>query len=198
MAYGMFLCAGLLPWAYFTELLGRCPNLFIDHANLLKKVNFPRVILPVVLFLSTSINFIIIFGIFLIFLGITNRFPGWSILGYIPLLVIQQLFVLGLGLSLGILNVFFRDIGQIIGITLQFWFWFTPIVYPITVLSERVRNIIELNPMTSFTVAYQRVILHNSWPQLTSFWFHIISTIAVWLLGYLLFHKLSGDIMDEL
>lgn len=198
MAYGMFLCAGLLPWTYFTELLNRCPNLFIDHANLLKKVNFPRIILPVGLFLSTSINFVIIFSIFLVFLGMTDRFPGWSVLGYIPLLVIQQFFVLGLGISLGVINVFFRDIGQIVGITLQFWFWFTPIVYPIAVLSERARNIIELNPMTSLTVAYQEVILHNKWPQLTSFWFHMICTVTVLLFGYLLFHKFYGDIVDEL
>ena len=198
MAYSLFLCAGLLPWTYFSELMGRCPTLFIDHANLLKKANFPRVILPVVLFLSTSINFIITFSIFLIFLLVTSRFPGWSIIGYFPLLIIQQFFVLGLGLSLGTLNVFFRDIGQIVGIALQFWFWFTPIVYPISVLSERARNLIELNPMAPFIVAYQNIILHNRWPQLTSFWLHMICTIAILLLGYLLFRKLCGDIVDEL
>jgi lipopolysaccharide transport system permease protein len=198
MAYGIFLCGGLLPWSYFTELLGRCPDIFIDQANLLKKVNFPRSTLPVVLFLSTTINFIIIFTIFLFFLLITGRFPGWSILGFIPLLLIQQSFTLGIGMSLGVFNVFFRDIGHIVKIALQFWFWVTPIVYPVSILPDRLRGLIELNPLTHFIMAYQKIVLHNQWPQLILFKYHLIVAVATLIIGFLLFRRLSGDIVDEL
>jgi len=198
MAYGIFLCGGLLPWSYFTELLGRCPDIFIDQANLLKKVNFPRSTLPVVLFLSTTINFIIVFTIFLFFLLITGRFPGWSILGFIPLLLIQQSFTLGIGMSLGVFNVFFRDIGHIVTIALQFWFWVTPIVYPVSILPDRLRGLIELNPLTHFITAYQQIVLHNQWPQLILFKYHLIISIATLITGFFLFRRLSGDIVDEL
>jgi lipopolysaccharide transport system permease protein len=198
MAYGIFLCGGLLPWSYFTELLGRCPDIFIDQANLLKKVNFPRSTLPVVLFLSTTINFIIVFTIFLFFLLITGRFPGWSILGFIPLLLIQQSFTLGIGMSLGVFNVFFRDIGHIVKIALQFWFWVTPIVYPVSILPDRLQGLLELNPLTHFITAYQQIVLNNQWPQLILFKYHLIISIATLITGFFLFRRLSGDIVDEL
>jgi len=198
MGYGVFLCAGLLTWGFFSELLGRCPNIFIEQANLLKKVSFPRITLPVILFFSAVVNFAIIFGIFLIFLIVTGRFPGWAIVAFLPLLLIQQSFALGLGMLLGTLNVFFRDVGQFIGIALQFWFWLTPIVYPVTILPERARNVIELNPMTLLVVAYQHIILYNQWPHWTKFRFKIIAALVVLIVGFFAFQKLSGEIVDEL
>jgi len=198
MAYSMFICAGLLTWGFFSELLGRCQTIFIDQANMLKKVSFPRITLPIILLFSSSINFAIIFCLFLLFLLITGRFPGWSLLGFLPLLLIQQTFAIGLGILLGTLNVFFRDVGQFVGIVLQFMFWLTPIVYPVTILPEWVRNIIELNPMTQLIVAYQQIILHGQWPNWAQFQFHIIGAMTALFVGFIVFQKLSGDIVDEL
>jgi len=198
MAYGMFLCAGLLTWGFFSELLGRCPNIFIEQANLLKKVSFPRITLPVILLFSSAVNFVIIFGIFLLFLIITGRFPGWAILAFLPLLLIQQTFAVGLGMLLGTLNVFFRDVGQFVSIVLQFWFWLTPIVYPVTILPERIRSVIELNPMTRLVASYQQIILHGHWPHWAQLQFHTIGALITLILGFIVFHKLSGEIVDEL
>jgi len=198
MAYGMFLCAGVLTWGFFSEMLGRCPNIFLEQANLLKKVNFPRITLPFILFFSSAVNFCIIFSIFILFLLISGRFPGWSILGFIPLLLIQQAFALGLGMLVGTMNVFFRDVGQFISIVLQFWFWFTPIVYPVTILPERARRVIELNPMTQLVTAYQQIVLNDQWPHLIQFRFHIIGAFTALAAGFIVFRKLSGDIVDEL
>ena len=198
MAFGMFLCAGLLTWGYFSELLSRCQYIFIEQSNLLKKVRFPRITLPSILFLSSSLNFAIIFGIFIIFLLITHRFPGWSILGFIPLLIIQQGFALGFGVFLGTLNVFFRDIGHFIGIVLQFWFWLTPVVYPITILPERLQNLIRLNPMTQIVMSYQNIILQNQWPTWHLLQYHMMGALVFIILGAFIFVRLSGDIVDEL
>jgi lipopolysaccharide transport system permease protein len=198
LAFGLFLCSGLFTWGYFSELLSRCPNLFIDQSNLLKKVNFPRIILPIVILLSATINFIIIFGIFIIFLIVTGRFPGIAILAFIPLLVIQLAFALGLGMILGTLNVFFRDIGHFINIVLQFWFWLTPIVYPPSILPESIRDLLSLNPMTDLIGAYQQIILYGDWPRWEQFRFHIPVALVVMVLGYLIFKGLSDDIVDEL
>jgi lipopolysaccharide transport system permease protein len=197
-AYGVFLCAGLLTWNFFAELLSRCQTIFIENANMIKKVNFPRTTLPVILFLSSSINFIIIFGIFIIFLLIMGRFPGWCIIGFVPLLIIQQAFALGLGIFLGTMNVFFRDIGQFVGIILQFWFWFTPIIYPVSILPEKIKALLSFNPMTKFITSYQQIILHSQWPDIYSLKFHIIGAFLFLAAGFSIFKKLSGDIADEL
>ncbi|MGC6739044.1 O9 family O-antigen export ABC transporter permease subunit, partial [Escherichia coli] len=76
---------------------------------------------------SAFINFLIIFGLFVLFLIVTGNFPGMIFFEIIPVLIVQMLFTLGLGIILGVLNVFVRDVGQFVNILLQFWFWFTPI-----------------------------------------------------------------------
>jgi len=198
MAYGLFVCAGLLPWLYFVELLSRFPNIFIEQATLLKKVNFPRITLPVIALCSATINFLIIFILFLTFLLVTDRFPGWVVLGYVPLLVIQQMFVVGAGILLASVNVFFRDAGQFINVVIQFWFWFTPIVYVVEMLPDEAEHLLIFNPMTAFVQAYQGVILYGRWPVLMDFKLHMLGAVIALLGGYFVFKKLYDEMVDEL
>ncbi|MGD9662942.1 MAG: ABC transporter permease, partial [Porticoccaceae bacterium] len=130
--YSIYLCAGVLTWGFFAEIVGRSQNVFLDNANLLKKLNFPRLCLPVVIIGGATLNFAIIFGLFVAFLLLSGNFPGLSFLAIFPLLFILILFSIGLGITLGVLNVFFRDVGLFFGIFLSFWFWLTPSVYPLS------------------------------------------------------------------
>ncbi|GAB4332642.1 MAG: ABC transporter permease [Desulfobulbaceae bacterium] len=198
MAYGLFVCAGLLPWLYFVELLSRFPNIFIEQAALLKKVSFPRITLPVIALCSATINFLIIFSLFLAFLLFTGRFPGWVVLGYLPLLLAQQMFVVGLGVMLGSVNVFFRDIGQFINVVLQFWFWFTPIVYALAMVPEKAQHLLRFNPMTALVEAYQKIILYGAWPDLAAFAPHFLGGTLALAGGFLVFHRLADEMVDEL
>jgi lipopolysaccharide transport system permease protein len=198
MAYGLFVCAGLLPWFFFVELLSRFPNIFIEQATLLKKVSFPRITLPVILLCSATINFLIIFSLFLFFLLVSGRFPGWVVLGYIPLLITQQMFVVGFGILLASINVFFRDIGQFINVVIQFWFWFTPIVYVVTMLPEEAQGLLVFNPMTAFVQAYQAIVLYGRWPDLTQFYLHFIGAVIALVSGFMVFHCLADEMVDEL
>jgi lipopolysaccharide transport system permease protein len=198
MAYGVFICAGLLPWGLLADLLNRCQVVFIDQRNLLQKASFPRITLPVILLFSTAIHFLIAFGIFAAFMVATGRFPGWAILGFFPLLLIQQGFILGIGIFLGTLNVFFRDVGQLVGIVLQFWFWFTPIVYPITILSERLQMLVSFNPMSRLVDAYQRIVLFGDWPQWSQFGYLALAAAFALILGFFFFIHVSGEMVDEL
>ena len=197
-AYGVYICSGLLTWSYFSELLIRSQTIFLEQGNLLKKVSFPRITLPVILFLSCTINFSIIFGIFLFFLLVTGRFPGWSIIGFMPLLLLQQSFALGLGMLLGTMNVFFRDVGHFVGIVLQFWFWLTPIIYPVTILPEWVKDFIMLNPMTQLVTSYQQIILYDRWPLWEKLQVQFLCAVLFLTVGFFLFRRLSGDLVDEL
>lgn len=198
LAYGMFLCAGLLPWALMAEYLGRATQLFIEHGPLMKKVSFPRITLPVILMLTTLLHFGIIFGLFVLFLLLTGRFPGAPLAAFIPLILLQQTFALGLGLILGCLNVFFRDIGQMVQIGLQFWFWLTPVVYPATILSPGTRGLLTLNPMSSLMDAYQGVVLQHAWPEWGRLGLHAWGALAVLATGFLVYRLLALDMVDEL
>src|SRR3546814_8526493 len=84
--------------------------------------------LPVVVVANATLNFAIVFGLITLFLVISGNFPGLAYVALLPVLLIMVIFAIGLGITLGVLNVFFRDVGQFFGIVLQFWFWLTPIV----------------------------------------------------------------------
>ena len=197
-AYSIYLCAGVLTWGLFAEITGRAQNIFLEHANLLKKLSFPRLCLPIVVILNAMLNFCIIFGLFSLFLLITGNFPGWAYLALIPLLAIQIAFAIGLGITLGVLNVFFRDVGQLFGVVLQFWFWLTPIIYSVTLLPESMRSIMAYNPMAGLVAAYQTVLVNGQWPQWQSLWLVTLLAVLLCLFGMRLFRIHSGEMVDEL
>ena len=196
--YSIYLCAGVLTCGLFAEIVGRGQNVFLDNANLLKKLTFPRICLPVITVLSASLNFAIIFALFILFLVFSGNFSGWAFLAVFPVLMLQVIFATGLGMTLGVLNVFFRDVGQLFGIVLQFWFWFTPIVYPLNVVHEGIRNVISLNPMTPVISAYQGILVSGVWPD----WGSLVPTgvlgLLLCVLGMQLFRKRVGEMVDEL
>lgn len=197
-SYSIYLCAGTLSWGLFSEIVSKAQNMFLDNANMLKKLSFPRICLPAIVVLNASLNFSIIFGLFTFFLAATKNFPGLVYLALIPLMAVLILFGIGLGLTLGILNVFFRDVGQFFGIFLQFWFWFTPVVYPINAIPVRFQAIIRWNPMASIVQGFQDILVYKQWPDWQSLWFVICLAIIFCVLGMSLFRKHSGEMVDEL
>jgi lipopolysaccharide transport system permease protein len=197
-AYGIFVCAGLLAWGYFSEIVGRGQTIFIDNANLIKKLSFPRICLPLIAVLNSSVNFAIIFGLFTAFLLATGNFPGLAFAAIVPLLAIQVALAIGLGVVLGVLNVFFRDVGHFFGIVLQFWFWFTPIVYPLDVLPAWAQRVVAWNPMTGLIVGWQQVLVYGRWPQWATLVPAAILAIALCAFAMSLFAKRAGEMVDEL
>jgi len=198
MAYSIYLCAGLLAWGLFSEITLRSQNMFLDNANLLKKISFPRVCLPVIVLINAGINFAIIIGLFLGFLLVTGRWPGMALLALVPLVALQMMLCAGLGMVLGVLNVFFRDVGQLFGICLQFWFWLTPIVYPISILPEWLQSLLQFNPLTSLIASYQNVFLYGQWPLWSSLLPAFVIGAVFCAIGLRLFRQRVGEMVDEL
>lgn len=197
-AYSIYLCAGVLTWGLFADICGRAQNVFIENAGLLKKLNFPRMTLPVTVVTNALLNFAIVFSLFTVFLLATGNFPGWAFLGLVPVLCVLVLFAIGLGVTLGILNVFFRDVGQFFGIFLQFWFWLTPIVYPINILPPGVARWLELNPMAALIGACQDILVHGRWPDWPRLMPVLLLAALLCALGWRLFRRHSGELVDEL
>jgi len=198
LAYSIHLCAGVLTWGLFTEIVGRGQNIFIENANLLKKLSFPRLCLPVIVVANALVNFVIVFGLFTLFLVFSGNFPGWAYLALIPTLALLVLFGIGLGITLGVLNVFFRDVGQFFGIFLNFWFWLTPIVYAVEILPQRVQSLMRFNPLARLMEAFQSILVLGAWPNWYSMWPVLVLALALCVLGMRLFRKHAGEMVDEL
>ncbi len=197
-AFSIYLCAGVITWGLFSEMLGRMNNVFLENGNLIKKANFPRICLPTIVVISAFINFAILFGIYLFFLAIIGHWPGWPVFSILPLLALQLLFTIGLGVMLGTLNVFFRDVGQITGVILQFWFWLTPIVYTLQALPENIRKLMAFNPLLPLINAWQTLFLDRAWPDFMSLFPLLLLTLLMLWLGAWLFLGRVGELVDEL
>jgi lipopolysaccharide transport system permease protein len=197
-AYSIYLCAGIITWSLFSEIIQRSQSVFLDNANLLKKLSFPRLTLPVIVVATALLNFFIVFGLFLLFLLITNNFPGMTILALIPLLAVQVLFAVGLGVTLGVLNVFFRDVGQLVGMLMQLWFWATPIVYPASILPEWLRPWVNLNPMYHVIQGYQNIFVADQWPNWQNLALLSLFSMGLAMYAVSLFSRHAGEIVDEL
>lgn len=197
-AYSIYLCAGVLTWGLFAEITGRAQSVFLENANLIKKLQFPRICLPIIVVLNALLNFAIIFGLFTIFLVATDNFPGWVFLALVPVLAVLILFAIGIGMILGVLNVFFRDVGQFFTILLQFWFWFTPIVYSPKILPEGVRDLIQFNPMAPVIMACQNILVYGRMPDWQSLLPVTVLAVVFCILGMQLFRKRAGEMVDEL
>ncbi|HEY5801862.1 MAG TPA: ABC transporter permease [Burkholderiaceae bacterium] len=197
-AYSIYLCAGVLTWGLFAEITTRAQNVFLEQANLIKKISFPRICLPIIVVANAILNFAIIFALFLAFLIVSGNFPGWVLLAMLPVLAVQIAFSIGLGMILGVLNVFFRDVGQFFAIFVQFWFWFTPIVYPASILPAPVQGLLAYNPLAGVIAAYQTIFVHAQTPHWRALLPAAILGAAFCVLGLLLFRKRSGEMVDEL
>lgn len=198
LSYGLFLCTGILIWGFFAEVVGRCQVVFVESANLLKKMSFPRITLPVIVLLSAALNFLFVAVLFVVLLLVLERFPGEAMLAFVPLLLVQQGFAIGLGILLGTLHVFFRDVGQFWAVLLNLWFWSTPIVYPLAILPEGVRGALAWNPLTPLFLSYQSIVLDNAWPAWADLTLPLACAALFLVLGLVVFRRLSGEMVDEL
>jgi len=197
-AYSVYLCSGVLTWGLFAEITSLLQTIFIHHAGMLKKLSFPRTCLPIITVLGALINFGIIFSLFILFLIISGNFPGIVFIAVFPVLLLLLLFATGLGILLGVLNVFFRDVGQFFGIVMQFWFWLTPIIYPATILPDKMKRIMAFNPMSKLIAAFQQIFSAREWPDWNSLLPVLFLSVLLCLTSWRLFRKRSGEMVDEL
>ena len=157
--YSIFLCAGMLTWQWFAELLSRLVGLFTNNATLIKKTAVPWHALLTVDVLVTTFGLAVQLALFALLLLVLGQWPGWRVLLFLPLVATQGLLAVGLGLGLSVLHVFFRDVGMTVPLVLQVWFWMTPIVYPMAALPAQFHQLLQWNIVTPLVQGYQAVVL---------------------------------------
>jgi lipopolysaccharide transport system permease protein len=197
-AYSIYLMSGLLAWNLFNEIVMRSLHLFVQQANLLKKLNFPRIALPAVT-VGTCLLDNLFLLIAILAISVMLAFPlSLAVLWVLPLTLLVVAFAVGIGLILGIVNVFIRDTGQVVPIVLQVWFWLTPIVYPAAIVPEQYRGLLTLNPMVPVISAYQGAFVYGTSPQFEHLLIFAAAAMLVVLFGFLLFRRASAELVDVL
>ena len=196
--YTVFMVCGLIPWAYFTTVINRSSFIMIENGNILKKVYFPRSILPLSLVTSETINFLVSCIIILAFIVIKGFGISKFILFFPLVLLIQYVLLLGIALIFSAVTVYMRDIQHFIGVGLQLLFYATPIVYSIDTIPEGFRWILKWNPMTYIIEGYRAIFYNQTMPDLKALGILGVISIVILIVGYLLFNKLQKRFAEEL
>ncbi|HZY44487.1 MAG TPA: ABC transporter permease [Anaerolineae bacterium] len=205
--YPAFILSGLLPWNFFSASIMGGTRSIVDNSHLIKKVYFPREVLPISLTLSSLINFLMALPVLIVLsliLGV--QLTGWIV--FLPLVIlVQMIFSMGVSLFLAATNVFYRDVQQIMEVAILAWFFLTPIIWDVSLLPaskeifgltvpiQRLTYI--LNPMASIVATY-RDILYYGRPIGWDFFLRTILTAIIMLfIGYAVFHRLQKRFAEE-
>jgi lipopolysaccharide transport system permease protein len=197
-AYAIYLMAGTAAWGLFAEIVTRCTTVFIDYSNTLKKIAFPRLCLPIIVCGSAILNHLLLLTAILVVFLCFGHYPSsaWLVLPIGMLLIILLGF--GLGILLGLLNVFSRDVGQVITIVMQLWFWLTPIVYMSSTLPKQFASYLALNPMAPLVKIYQDALLYAQFPRFESLLIPFLISAGLFVFSFWVFRRASADIVDAL
>jgi len=178
--YPIFVYAGLLPWQFFAESLNRSSQSVVGSANLITKVYFPRLIIPLssvgACLVDFAISFSILIGLMLYY-GIMPTFATFMVL---PLVLLTIFTALGLGTLLSALNVAYRDFRYVIPFMVQIWMFATPVIYPVKIVPRNWQWLLSLNPMSGIVDAYRSAILGKPLA-----WGNLAISLGVAFLGFL-------------
>lgn len=196
--YTTFIVIAIIPWTWFTYTIMSGTNTFLVNAGIIKKVYFPREILPISIVTSGLINYLIsciIIGLFLLFSGI-----GFSLyILYLPLIVLTQ-YILQLGIIFitSSIDVYIRDAEYIINFIVQMVFYATPVLYSIDMFPEKFRWILRLNPLATIIESYRNIFYYKMSPDFKMLGITFVISSVVLVVGFLIFEKLKKGFAEEL
>jgi len=196
--YALFLIMGLFPWQWLNNSVGLSTSVFLSNANMLKKVSFPRNVLPLAIVLQDMVNYLFSIPVIVLFMLLDHHPSYWSWLYGIPVMLILQLVLTyGICLIVSSINLFFRDLERLVGIALLFCFYFTPIIYPVSMIPEHYRHWLYFNPFAPLIINWRELFMHGRLDG-----FQIILGIGysglAMLAGVLIYRKLSDKFAEVL
>jgi lipopolysaccharide transport system permease protein len=196
--YQLFLLAGLFPWSWFQGCVMASTNAFAGNGNLLKKVVFPRYVIPLSIIANNTVHFVLSLPVLLLFSIIFASGPNWTWLVAIPILsVIQLVLILGASLLVGTINVFFRDLEHLTEVGLTLLFYVTPIIYPLDLVPDEYKPFLLLNPMTALIEGWHDVLVDNDLPNL-DIWPALLLSLLLLGVGTYAYNKLQRHFADVL
>jgi len=196
--FPLFALSGILPWMFFSASLSEAADSILAQQAILRQFNFSREILPLSSVLSNFLNFLIgwvvMYPLFLYF--------NHGIIFFFPLLflviLLELIFVCGLCLAISVLNVFLRDIGNLLGVLLMFWFWVTPIFYSSQMVPQKFQWVLALNPMTAYVNCYRELVFAARMPEWGNLWQAAVWAAVSLTAGFLIFSSLESKLLKKI
>lgn len=196
--YLLFLISGIIPYNWFTTVVSQSSGIFVYNSNIIKKVYFPREILPISAVTSGLVNFLISCIIILLFAIFGGVGISWHLV-FLPFLaLIQYVFTLGVSFILSALNVYIRDVEYIVSFVLQMLFYATPILYAVDMFHGWILWIFRINPMTHLINAYRDIFYVHQVPRLGTLSILFVICIAFLIISYKVFKKMEKGFAEEL
>jgi lipopolysaccharide transport system permease protein len=198
--YPIFVYSGLLPWNYFANSLTRSSSSLVNNQNLITKVYFPRLVVPISSVLSGLVDFLVSFIVLAILMLIFSFYPTPYAIFLPGFLLLAIITALGFGLWLSALNVRYRDVNYITPFLIQIWMYLTPVIYPVTIIPEKFRFLLALNPLTGVVEGFRWALLGD---QLTDvqppgaiFFVSIVISLIVLVSGTVYFRRTERKFAD--
>lgn len=207
----LYLFIGLLPWMFFSSSLTVGSVSVISSKDMVKKIYFPREVLPIAYVTSSFVNMLLCFLVVFIVMIIGGIDPNstfhWTALLYLPIvMIVEYVLALGFAMLASALTVYFRDLEHILGIITMAWMYATPILYDVRMIQNilvekgmgNLMHLYMLNPMTPIIVAYHQILYYGQAPDLSTLLSAVVLGLFFLILGYLVFRKLQRGFAEEL
>ena len=194
--YPVFTFCALLPWQLFANALTESSNSLVGNQNLITKVYFPRLVVPISAVLGGLVDFVIAFVILLGMMLYYGIVPGWAIVTLPGFILLAVMTALGVGLWLSALNVQYRDVRYTIGFLVQLWLFLTPVAYPSSIVPEKWRPLYGLNPMAGVVEGFRWALLGKSQPPGALLWVSVAVVIVILFGGLYYFRRMEQQFAD--
>jgi ABC-2 type transport system permease protein len=196
--YSMFLFVALLPWNYIAMSITQGTTSLVGNVSLVKKIYFPRAILPLSLVLANMVNYLLGLIILIPALAISHINFTVALVAFPAVLAVETLLVTSLTLLVAVGTVYFRDLEHIIGIFLMLWFFLTPIVYSIDTIPAKMRRIFSLNPASPIINAYRAIFFYGRWPDWATLGWLALGLVLLLIVCWFAFMRLQRTVAEEI
>ncbi len=197
--YYIYLFVALVPWLFLSTSINSGANCILASSDLVKKIYFPREVLPISCVTASFVNMLLVFLVIFGVLIVTGFGISLYALLFLPIImVVEYLLCLGLVLIFSALTVYFRDLSHILGILTMAWQFLTPVMYDVSMVPEHLRPIFDLNPMTPVILAYRDILYYKRKPDLSTLLTATALGVVFLVLGAVIFRRLQKGFAEEM
>ncbi len=196
--YSMFLFVALLPWNYLSVSVLQGAASLVQNGALIKKIYFPREVLPLSVVLANLVNYLLsLFILVPALLAFKIKLTA-ALIAFPVVLLVETMLVISLALCVSVANVYFRDLEHIVGILMTVWFFLTPVLYPVDIIPPDVKSFFNLNPATPLMEAYRAIFFYGRWPDWVSLGYLAAGLAVLLMLSLVFFNRLQRNIAEEI
>jgi len=197
-SYPAFVFTALLPWTWFSHSVGGAGVLFVNNRDLMRRPNFPPMVLVVVNAVSNLLLYLTILPLVFVMLLAYGHHLSWTVFLFPFFILVQSILILGLSLMIATWNVFYRDVQQITGVALTLLFWITPVFYVSHAVDQRYQFLFDANPMAALIKGYRDILFYSHPPEWSSLLIATVVSLVIGSLGYFIYRRQLSSVIDTL